>query len=92
MTLSWTQPPFSFTPVDHTVTLTRVTGSGQVLCTGVEDSRAPVIMENRSVDFNGLEEFSTYHIQVSARFMRGFLTFRGDGGLDFLTLSAGKYS
>ena len=66
VTVSWTQPPFSFTPVGYVVTLTRVMGSGQALCTTVEDSRTPVSTSATSLDFTDLEEFSTYAVTVTA--------------------------
>ncbi len=89
VTVSWTQPPFSFNPVSYTVTLTRVTGSDQVLCPGVKDSRAPITTAATSWTFTLLEEFSTYHVEVIARFMEFSLSVTVPAEITFTTLSAG---
>ncbi len=89
VTVSWTQPPFSFTPVSYTVTLRRHTGSDQVLCTGVEDSRAPITTAATSWTFSLLEEFSTYCVEVIARFMEFSLSVTVPATITFTTLSAG---
>ena len=55
--------------MDYTVSLTRVTGSGQVLCALVMDSRPPVttMATVTSMEFTGLQEFSNYTVTVTAR-------------------------
>ena len=51
------------------IELTRVTGSGQALCPDVEDNRPEAGTSATTFDFTNLEEFSTYTVTVSARFM-----------------------
>ncbi len=91
ITISWSQSPFSFNPVSYTVTLIRVTGpgSGQVLCTEVEDNIAPEDTTSLSMDFTLLEEFSTYRAEVTARFMEFGLSIMVPAASSFITLSAG---
>ncbi len=91
VTVSWTQPPFSFTPVDYTVTLTRVTGSRQVLCSTVEDSRPPVTITPpvTSMELTRLHRFSGYQVRVTARFSNVFsLSPTSSSSMEFATLSA----
>ncbi len=87
VTVSWTQPPLSLTPVDYTVELMRVTGSG--LCTSVEDSRPQVtIMPTvTSMEFTSLQEFSTYRVTVTARFSGFGLSLTAPSSMQFTTLS-----
>ena len=66
-TVFCSQPPFSFTPVGYTITLTRVTGIGQVLCGNIMDNRTTIISSNVK-QFPELEEFSTYRVTVIAVF------------------------
>ena len=67
VTVSWDQPPFSFTPVDYIVTVERVTGSG--LCPDMEDTKAPMQFTTAMpLTFSQLQEFSTYWVEVAARF------------------------
>ncbi len=89
VTVSWTQPPFSFTPVDYTVTLTRVTGSG--LCSTVEDNRPPVTitLPVTSMAFTDLQEFSVYTVTVTTRFSEFGST--ASSNMDFTTPSARTY-
>ncbi len=89
VTVSWTPPPFSFTPVDYTVTLTRVTGRG--LCTLYEDSRPPVIATVTSMEFTGLQEFSIYRVTVTARFSEFGLSPTAPSTIEFTTLSVRTY-
>ena len=74
VTITWTQPEFSFPVVDYTVSLTRVTGSGQVLCPSVMDSRPSVttMATVTSMEFTGLQEFSVYTVTVTARLTTTF--------------------
>ena len=90
VTVSWTQPPFSFTPVNYTVTLKRVTGSGQALCANVEDSRSPISTSDTAQDFSNLEEFSTYRATVTARFMEFGLSLTTPASMEFITLVTGN--
>ena len=89
--MSWTQPPFSLSPLAYTVSLTRVTGSGngQVLCTGDVDSRPVVTTAATLIDFISLEEFSTYRITVTARFSAFGLSPEVPSSLNFITLKTG---
>ena len=68
--ISWTQPvsEYSLPVVQYTVSLTRVTGSGQVLCPSISDQRPVVITNGTSTSFTGLEEFSVYTVIVNAIF------------------------
>ena len=89
VTITWTQPEFSLPVLDYTVSLTRVTGSSQVLCPSVMDSRSPVtiVATVTSMEFTGLQEFSTYTVTVTARFNT---TVSQSPTMEFTTLSAGK--
>ena len=66
----WFPPPPEFLlPVaEYTVSLKRVTGSGQALCTQVMDSRPAVTTTDTSMSLSDLEEFSTYTVTVTATF------------------------
>ena len=70
VTISWSPQPaqFRLPVVEYTVSLTRVTGSGQALCTGVSDSRPAVTTTDTSMSFTDLEEFSTYTVTVTTTF------------------------
>ena len=70
VTISWSPQPaqFRLPVVEYTVSLTRVTGSGQALCTQVMDSRSAVTTTDTSMSFTGLEEFSTYTVTVTTTF------------------------
>ena len=70
VTISWSPQPaqLHLPVVEYTVSLTRVTGSGQVLCTQVVDSRPAVTTTDTSMSFTGLEEFSTYTVTVTTTF------------------------
>ena len=70
VTISWSPQPaqFRLPVVEYTVSLTRVTGSGQALCTQVMDSRPAVTTTGTSMSFTGLEEFSTYTVTVTTTF------------------------
>ena len=68
VTISWSLPAFSLPVVEYTVSLTRVTGGGQALCTANMDSRPAVTTTDTSMSFTGLEEFSTYTVTVTTTF------------------------
>ena len=71
ITISWSPQPaqFRFPVVEYTVSLTRVTGSGQALCPGVMGSRRPAVTTTEtSMSFTGLEEFNTYTVTVTTTF------------------------
>ena len=70
VTISWSPQPaqFRLPVVKYTVSLTRVTGSGQALCTQVMDSRPAVTTTNALLAFFGLEEFSNYTVIVTTTF------------------------
>ena len=89
VTVSWSQRPFSFTPVGYEVVLSRVTGFGQVLCFGVPDYRDSIGTSRTSQDFNNLEEFSTYRVIVTATFNVYDAPSRLSAGVDFNTSSVG---
>ena len=71
VTISWSPQPaqFRLPVVENTVSLTRVTGSNQTLCTQVMDSRPAVTTTDTSMSFTGLEEFSTYTVTVTTTFI-----------------------
>ena len=62
VTISWSPQPaqFRLPVVEYTVSLTRVTGSGQALFPQVVDSRLTVTTTDTSMSFTDLEEFSTH--------------------------------
>ena len=94
VTVSLTQPPFSFTPVNYTVTLTRVTGSDQALCTSTQHSRtivAPPTNNLTLVMLIDLQEFSTYTITVDARFSVFHLNPTSSSSTAFTTISTGMF-
>ena len=66
--ISWSLPDFSLPVVQYSVSLTRVTWSGQSLCTQVMDSRPAVTTTDTSVSFTGLFEFSNYTVTVTTTF------------------------
>ena len=68
--ISWTQPGFNLTVVGYTVTVTRVTGSGQVLCPSfVEEDQSTTTSPNvTTITFTGLQESSSYTIRVTVNF------------------------
>ena len=70
VTISWSPQPaqFRLPVVEYTVSLTRVTGSVQALCTAVVDSRPVVTTTDTSITFTDLEEFSTYTVTVTTTF------------------------
>ena len=70
VTISWSPQPaqFRLPVVEYTVSLTRVNGSGQVLCVEYMDSRPAVTTTNTSMSFTNLEEFSTYTVTVTTTF------------------------
>ena len=91
VTISWTQPEFSLPVTEYTVSLTRVTGSGQALCPSVVDNRPAVTTTGNSMAFTDLEEASSYTVTVTAvydAFGVRAMESRSEG---FNTLSAGTY-
>ena len=71
VTIAWSPQPaqFRLPVVEYTVSLTRVTGDGQALCTGTTDSRTVAgTTTDTSMPFTGLEEFSTYTVTVTTTF------------------------
>ena len=89
VTISWSLPEFLLSAVEYSVSLTRVTGSGQVLCTGVMDSRPAVTTTDTSMSFTGLEEFSTYTVTVTTTFNVSGSNMDVVSNRMFTTLSAG---
>ena len=69
VSVSWEQPPFSLSPIGYTIGLTRDTGRGQALCPDVEDDQQAVDTSVTTFNFTNLQEFSTYRVTVTARFM-----------------------
>ena len=90
-TISWSPQPaqFRLPVVEYTVSLTRVTGSGQTLCPQVMDSRSAVITTDTSMSFTGLEEFSTYIVTVTTTFNVFGSNIDVASDMMFTTLSAG---
>ena len=76
--------------VEYTVSLTRVTGSGQTLCPSVEDNRPAVTAIRSSISFADLEEFSTYKITVTSVYDVFNETSTKSSTVDFTTSSASK--
>ena len=70
VTIFWSPQPaqFRLPIVEYTVSLTRVTGSGQELCTQVVDRRPVVTTTDTSMPFISLEEFSNYTVTVTTTF------------------------
>ena len=70
VTISWSPQPaqFHLPVVEYTISLIRVTGSGQTLGTGGMDIRPAVTTIATSMSFTGLEEFSTYTVTVTTTF------------------------
>ena len=68
VTITWTQPEFSLPVVGYTVTVTRVTGSIQVLCPSFveEDQSTTTSPSVPTTTFTGLQEFSSYTVRVTA--------------------------
>ena len=85
--ISWTQSELSPPVVEYTISLTRVTGSGQSVCSSLEDNRTAVTTNEQSMGFTRLEESSIYTVVVTAMF-DAF----GDRSTDmeFTTLSVGR--
>ena len=96
VSITWTQPEFSLPVVGHgyTVTVTRVTGSGQVLCPSFveEDQSTTTSPSVTTTTFTGLQEFSSYTVRVTANFSPAFglSTPMAEESLTFTTLSSGK--
>ena len=94
VTISWSPQPaqFHLSVVEYTVSLTRVTGSGQALCTQDMDSRPAVTTTDTSMSFNGLEEFSTYTVTATTTFNVFGSNVNNETGIVFNTSSAGMYA
>ena len=96
VTLNWTQPQpeFSLPVVGYTVTVTRVTGNGQVLCPSFveEDQSTTTSPSVTTTTFTGLQEFSSYTVRVTANFSPAFglTTPMAEESLTFTTLSSGE--
>ncbi len=90
VTVSWTQPPLSFTPVNYTVTLTRVPESGQQPCTEVAYDSETSLTNMTTINFTGLHEFSDYSVTVTAWFNEFDLSLSSNSSMEFTTLSNGE--
>ena len=66
--LLWSQPPFSYDPIEYALLVTRVTGDNQRLCSNVKDSKPQVLTNSTTWLLDGLEEFSTYRATIMTRF------------------------
>ena len=93
VTISWSPQPaqFHLPVVEYTVSLTRVTGSGQALCAEDIDSRPAVTTTATSMPFIDLEEFSTYTVTVNTIFNVFGSNMTEVAEMVFTTLSAGMY-
>ena len=93
VTISWSPQPtqFHLPVVEYTVSLTRVTGSGQALCPQVIDSRPAITTTDTSMSFTGLEEFSTYTVTVTTTFTVFGSNMIEVAEMTFDTPSAGMY-
>ena len=92
VTVSWSPQPaqLRLPVVVYTVSVTRVTGSGQALCPGVMDSRRPSVTTIvTSMPFTGLEEFSTYAVIVTTTFNVSGSNMDVSSDMMFTTPSAG---
>ena len=91
VTISWSPQPaqFRLPLVEYTVSLTRVTGSGQALCTPVVDSRPAVTTIDTSMSFTDLEEFSAYRVTVTTTFNVSGSNMDVASDMMFITQSAG---
>ena len=89
VTITWTQPEFSATISDYTITVTR--RSTQTLCPSfVEpDQTATTQPDTMSTSISGLQEFSNYRVTVTANFDAFGMSSR-QHNVDFTTLSASK--
>ena len=94
VTITWTQPEFSLPVAGYTVTVTRVTGSGQVLCPSfVEEDQSTTTSPNvTTTTFTGLQEFSSYTVRVTANFNPAFglSSLIATENMMFITLSSGE--
>ena len=92
--ITWTQPEFSLPVAGYTVTVTRVTGSGQVLCPSFveEDQSTTTSPSVTTTTFTGLQEFSSYTVRVTANFSPAFglSSLIATGNMMFITLSSGE--
>jgi hypothetical protein len=82
VTVSWSLPDYLV--ANYSVSIARVTGSGQVLCLDNVNEKPAIETSENSISFTGLEEFSIYMVTVSATF--GNTTTRNK---TFTSLSAG---
>ena len=89
VSLSWSQPELSLPVIEYTVSLTRVTGSGQTLCLSLEENRPAVTATGNSMSFTELEEFSSYRVTVTAVYDAFGETRMASSNEEFTTLSAG---
>jgi glucosamine 6-phosphate synthetase-like amidotransferase/phosphosugar isomerase protein len=89
VTISWTQVEFSLPVTESTVSLRRVTGSGQVLCPGVEHTMPAITTSGNSASLTGLEEFSAYLVSVTAAFNVSSSMHTSESNTSFTTPSAG---
>ena len=95
VTITWTQPEFSLPVVGYTVTVTRVTGSSQVLCPSFveEDQSTTTPPGVTTTTFTGLQEFSSYTVRVTASLSPafGFFMLMATGSVILTTLSSGEH-
>ena len=95
VTITWTQPEFSLPVVGYTVTVTRVTGSGQALCPSFveEDQSTTTSPSVTTTTFTGLQEFSSYTVRVTASFSPAFglSSLIATESATLFTLSSGEY-
>ena len=90
-TISWSPQPaqFRLPVVEYTVSLTRVTGSGQALCTPVVDSSPVMTTTDTSITFTDLEEFIAYRVTVTTTFNVSGSNMDIASDMMFITQSAG---
>ena len=96
VTITWTQPDFRLPVIGYTVTVTRVTGSGQVLCpSSVEEKQSTTTSPSvTTTTFTGLQEFSSYTVRVRFRVTAsGIFSFANTatGSRIFTTLDAREF-
>lgn len=90
---SFMESEFSLPIIHRSITLTRVTGSGQALCPSFRHQRKLVETASRTASITGLEEFSVYAVATNITFERTGTREEGTTMLsatsEITTLSAG---
>ena len=86
----WSQPPYSFTPANYTITLSQIFGTGDDEQEVVD--KVPVTTTGDSMEFAGLKRSSTYVVTVTASFDDFGVPLTISTRTRFITLSFGTFS